>query len=386
MKAYAAIKILCVDDQPANLIALHSIFKDEEYELIDAKSGAMAIGLAENEDFAVILLDVQMPVMDGYQTARLIRQKAQASATPIIFITAGYPSEEQTLEGYDAGAIDYLFKPLNVDVLRAKVAAFVELHKARVDISRLRNTEQALRKAIQVRDEFLSIASHEFKTPITPLQLQMQGFIRLIDTGKLHETSTETLRYMLEISDVQVGKLARLIEQLLNVSQIDEGRLNLRLEEVDLEEVIREGVGQLHHQLEASECQLILNLEPNIRGTWDRVRLEQVVLNLLNNSIKYAAGKQIEVSTTSTDGTAKIIVKDEGMGIAQENHLRIFERFERAVPLKNYGGLGLGLYVSREIVARHSGKIYVESKPGQGAKFTVELPKHAEAAALSSVY
>lgn len=376
--AAEAIKILCVDDQAANLIALHSIFKDSGYVMVDAKSGREAINYARDEDFAMILLDVQMPILDGFQTARLIRQIDRAKSTPIIFITASYPSEEHALQGYEAGAIDYLFKPLNVEVLRAKVSAFVDLYKAKIDISHLRKAERALRKAVQVRDEFLSIASHEFKTPITPLQLQMQGFIRMIDTGKLLETPIETLRYMLEISDVQVSKLARLIEQLLNVAQIDEGQLNLRLEEVDLGEIIRDGVGQLHHQLAASDCRLSLQLEPNIRGNWDRVRLEQVFLNLLNNSIKYAAGKRIEVSTMLEDGAVKIIVRDEGMGIAKENHQRIFERFERAVPLKNYGGLGLGLYVSSEIVKRHSGKIYVESEPGEGAKFIVELPQNVE--------
>jgi signal transduction histidine kinase len=373
------IKILCVDDQAANLVALRSIFANDGYEIVEARSGREAIGWVESEDFAMVLLDVQMPVMDGYQTARLIRQVDRSKGTPILFITAGYPSEEQALEGYEAGAIDYLFKPLNIRVLRAKVSAFVDLYRAKVDVRRLREAERALRKAVQVRDEFLSIASHEFKTPITPLQLQMQGFMRMIDTGKLLEMPVETLRYMLEISDVQVAKLARLIEQLLNVSQIDEGQLTLRLEQVDLSELVREAVRQLSHQLEASNCQIELRLEANLTGTWDRIRLEQVMLNLLNNSIKYAAGKKIEIFTESSGEGARLIVKDQGMGIAKENHTRIFERFERAVPVKNYGGLGLGLYVSREIVRRHAGKIYVESEPGAGAKFTVELPQNSSA-------
>jgi len=367
-------RILCVDDRRTNLLALRAAFALPDYEVVDAESGAEALALTEKFDFAVILLDVQMPVMDGFQTAKLIRQTARSKNTPIIFLTANYPNEQHALLGYEAGAVDYLFKPFNIEVLRAKVAVFVDLFRTKVDIKHLQEAERALKQAVQVRDDFLSIASHELKTPITPLQLQIQGFIRMIETGSIATTPPEKLKHMLAVSDSQVSRLGRLIEQLLDISRINEGRLDLQLQTTNFAEVVRVALEALVHEIEASECKLILDLDPNIEGTWDKFRLEQVVINLLANAMKYGCGRPIRILLSRHQNQARFAVIDAGIGIAKEDHLRIFERFERAVPNRNYGGLGLGLYISRQIVEFHRGTIAVESAPGQGAVFTVELP------------
>lgn len=371
---FAKAKILCVDDQPANLTALEGVLGRQAYELVFAGSGPEAIEKVKQDDFAAILLDVQMPGMDGFQTARAIHGLERSRVTPIIFLTAIYPSESYALQGYEAGAIDYLFKPLNPEILRAKVAAFVALWRARVDIKELKAAEAALRSSLKTRDEFLSVASHELKTPITPLQLQLQGFMRLIETGRLGTVPNEQLMEMLGISDAQVGRLSRLIEQLLNITRIDESRFDLDRAEVSLNELIGNVVELMRHQVSAAGCVLELNLGPDVSGDWDPLRLEQVLTNLLVNAVKYAQGGRIEIASGSGDGLAWFSVKDDGMGIAKEDQGRIFGRFERAVPLKNFGGLGLGLYVSREIVKLHGGTISVESEPGRGARFHVELP------------
>lgn len=371
-------RILCVDDLPSNLLALHGVLGREDYELVDAASGEEALAKVEEQDFAAILMDAQMPGMDGFETARAIHGRDRSRVTPIIFLTAIYPSEHYALQGYEAGAIDYLFKPLNPEILKAKVAAFVALWRARVDISELRAAEAALRASLKTRDEFLSVASHELKTPITPLQLQLQGFMRLIETGRLGTVSNEQLVSMLGISDAQVTRLARLIEQLLNITRIDERRFELEPASVNLNELIRNGVELMRHQIAASGCALRLNLGAEVEGQWDPLRLEQVLMNLLANAMKYAQGGNIEISSGSSGGAAWFEVKDDGMGIAPEDQERIFGRFERAVPLKNFGGLGLGLYVSREIVWLHRGTISVRSKAGEGAAFRVELPVSTE--------
>jgi signal transduction histidine kinase len=249
-----------------------------------------------------------------------------------------------------------------------------ELHGLSVDITHLKNTEEALRKALRIRDEFLSIASHELKTPITPLQLQMQGFLRMIEKGRFQSVPVETLRSMLQISDSQVSRLSRLIDQLLDVSRMREGKLAINAEEVKLSELVHDVLRQVKHELDVAECAVVTHLDSTVIGMWDRLRIEQVVINLITNATRYAAGKPVKISVSHDADKAVLCVQDHGMGIDKKDQERIFERFERAVSVQNYGGLGLGLYISRQIVELHEGTIRVISEPGKGATFKVELP------------
>lgn len=372
------VKILCVDDQRSNLVALDVALRDSNYQLVQVGSGSEALKELAQSDFAVILLDVQMPVLDGYQTAKLIRQTERARHTPIIFLTANYPTDAHVSKGYQAGAVDYLFKPLNIEVLRAKIAVFADLFKTKVDIRELKKTEKALRQAVKVRDEFLSIASHELKTPVTPLQLQMEGIVRLMEQGKLQSLPAERLKVMVAISKAQVMRLCRVIDQLLDASRIGEGRFSIQTEPVHLNEIISSALEQLQLAIDAADCTVRLEVEPGILGNWDRFKLEQLVVNLLTNALKYSPGRPIAILGSSTPTQAVLAVTDQGIGIAPEDHVRIFERFERAVSSKNYGGLGLGLYISKQIVRLHQGEISVRSEPGKGATFVVKLPKNPD--------
>lgn len=496
---YFHAKILCVDDQEANLVSLAAALRNSDHEIALARSGAEALEYVGREDFAVVLLDVQMPEMDGFETARLIRRNERSKSTPIIFLTANYPSEQYAIRGYESGAVDYLFKPLNVDVLRAKVEVFVDLYRTKleireierrererkylnlvegirdgivwsvslkrnrftfmsrraeeitgyslgqwlsndelwdrflsketqerirtvfldrlnsderlalehqfkkpngdpiwfrtevhiekdiesgerelrglsVDITQLKRTEEALRTAIQIRDDFLSVASHELKTPITPLQLQMQGFVKMIEDSNIDKIPVDKLKHMLEVSDAQVKRLARVIGQLLDVTRLNEGRFNLDLHETELNSVVETVVEQLRYQLESSDCALSLDIPNIVRARVDRERMEQVLINLLINAMKYGSGNPIELSIKQTDQAIHLSVRDQGIGIAEEDQHRIFERFERAVSPNHYSGLGLGLYISKQIVELHKGSIHVESKIGNGSTFVVELP------------
>jgi PAS domain S-box-containing protein len=240
-----------------------------------------------------------------------------------------------------------------------------------VDNARLYREAQA---AVRVRDEFLSIASHELKTPLTSLQLQAQLLLRLANRGTLSAMEPGRVRAMLETSERQIKQLTRLIDDLLDITHISAGRLQITPGEVDLVEVARNVMEQFGVAAARAGCALTLRAEQPAIGHWDRARLEQVAGNLLSNAIKYGRGQPIEIAVTADAGRARLAVTDHGIGIAPHLHARIFERFERGVSAEHYGGLGLGLYIVRHIVESLGGAIRVESAPGAGATFTVELP------------
>jgi PAS domain S-box-containing protein len=228
-------------------------------------------------------------------------------------------------------------------------------------------------EAVRVRDEFLSIASHELRTPLTPLQIHFQ---RLLSPRRNDASlAPEQLQRILGRCERQVHRLQALIDNLLDVSRISSGRLRLQLETVDLAEIVREVSGRFAEELAAAECQLLLDGATPVMGQWDRLRLEQVVTNVLGNAIKYGGGKPIEIKVEATPEGARLRIADHGIGIPDGDLTRIFQRFQRAVSARSYGGMGLGLYITRQIIDAHCGAIQVESRPGEGSVFVVELPR-----------
>ncbi|MCY1042360.1 PAS domain S-box protein [Corallococcus sp. bb12-1] len=226
-------------------------------------------------------------------------------------------------------------------------------------------------ESIRARDEFLSIASHELKTPLTSMKLRVQQMESALKRPQ--PLPMDKVSRMLEVFEDQLRRLSQLAEHLLDVSRIHDQRLDLRREEMDLVAVAREVTGHLAAQLQNAGCALEWVAPEPVRGHWDRLRLEQVLLNLLTNAMKYGEGRPIHLEVTRHAQGARLIVEDHGLGIPSEAQGRIFERFERAAS-RNYGGLGLGLFITRQIVEAHGGSIRVESTPGLGAKFIVELP------------
>ena len=223
--------------------------------------------------------------------------------------------------------------------------------------------------ALQARDEFISVAAHELRTPLTALQLKIQGITTTIQNGQVGKAAQRV-----EGALRQVERLAELVERLLDVSRMARGRLMLAPEETDLTAVVGQVVEDFREPASQAGSPLRFNHQGSVVGIWDRARLEQVVVNLLSNAIKYGAGKEIDVAVESGDNSASLVVTDRGIGIPSEDIPRIFTRFERAAPVQHYGGLGLGLYVARNIVEVHGGTIEVSSRPGLGSTFTVQLP------------
>jgi signal transduction histidine kinase len=232
---------------------------------------------------------------------------------------------------------------------------------------------QQAQAAIAARDEFLQIAAHELKTPLTPLSTQVQTLVR---QARASEPGLPAARFEADLAATSrhVQRLTRLVDQLLDVSQLGAGPPLLTYEACDLAELVPEITTGLAAQAAEAGCTLDVRVPDHVRGAWDRGRVGQVLVNLLSNAIKFGAGKPIEVTLAQVGPTARLQVRDHGSGIAAADRDRIFERFERAVSLRHYGGFGVGLWVAREIVLAHGGALTMASSPGAGATFTVELP------------
>ena len=229
-------------------------------------------------------------------------------------------------------------------------------------------------KAVAIREEFLSIASHELKTPLTALTLQIQLINRLVKQERFKDLSHEKRSLLTRLSEQNLQRFSKLIDDLLDVTRISRGHLIIKKEEINLTELIKEVIDRFQMELLSSGSDIEFKYDNDVIGFWERLRIDQVVTNLLSNAIKFGEGKKIIIDLHVSHDTAKLSVQDFGIGISKENQIRIFEQFERAVSSKSFGGLGLGLYIVKQIVEGHGGSITVESEPGKGSKFVVELP------------
>jgi PAS domain S-box-containing protein len=250
--------------------------------------------------------------------------------------------------------------------------------RKRAEEERTRMVED-LRNALRARDEFLAIASHELRTPLTPLKAQVQSLRRQLQRGDPSTLPAGRIDQALASLDRQVDRLDALVENLLDVSRLTRGQLDLRVEDVDLSALVSEVVERFRPEILAARAPIELCLAADLVGRWDRTRLEQVFTNLLTNALKYARGAPIKVVTELHADAARLIVQDRGIGIAPEHHQRIFQPFERAVSYLNISGFGLGLYIVHQIVDAHGGRICLESEPGHGTTFTIDLPLQPDA-------
>ncbi len=243
-----------------------------------------------------------------------------------------------------------------------------------IDNSTQKRAQAELQMAVRIRDEFLSIASHELKTPLTTLSLQSQLKRRRFENGDLLGAAPERVEKMLDTESRQLDRLTRLIDDMLDISRLSSGRLAIRSEPLDLSELVRSVTESVRPQFEAQKTRLVTHVSPGVRIEGDAFRIEQAVMNLITNALKYGRREPVEIRLEQVDHHARIDVRDRGRGIAPEDLERIFQRFERAGHSGDVPGLGLGLYISREIVRGHGGTIAVQSRPGEGSTFTIALP------------
>jgi len=401
------VNILLVDDQQENLLALEAVLEDLGENLVRARSGAEALRRMLEAEFAVVLLDVQMPDMDGFETARLIRERDRSRTTPIIFLTAINTSEAHVYRGYGLGAVDYLFKPFVPEALKAKVAAFVaicrqarqlqeeierrrrveeEVRRLNADLERrvgertaeLRASNQELAAAARHKDQFLSMLAHELRNPIGALS----NALHVLETAR---PDTPPYRRAREIALRQLRHQTRMVDDLLDVSRINRGKIQLREEPLDFVSLVADAVEDYRSVLQ--QAGLSLRFEAGlsdgkrpvlVRG--DATRLVQVLSNLLDNAMKFTprgGSVLLRVTPDWEAHTVELCVSDTGVGISPEVLPDVFEPFRQADSSldRTRGGLGLGLALVRGLIELHGGEVAVRSEGlERGTEFAVRLP------------
>nr|WP_180206421.1 hybrid sensor histidine kinase/response regulator [Pseudomonas sp. SbOxS1]NYU06660.1 hybrid sensor histidine kinase/response regulator [Pseudomonas sp. SbOxS1] len=385
-------KLLIVDDLPENLLALEALIKREDRIVYKALSADEALSLLLQHEFAMAILDVQMPGMNGFELAELMRGTEKTRNIPIVFVSAAGRELNYAFKGYESGAVDFLHKPLDIQAVKSKVNVFVDLYrqskamKQQVEaleqsrreqealLKQLRSTQLELEQAVRMRDDFMSIVAHEVRTPLNGLILETQLRKMHLARDNAAAFTLDKMHAMVDRDERQIKSLIRLIEDMLDVSRIRTGKLSIRPTHFDLAALVRGLLHNFAQQIEAAEASVSLDADQPVMGDWDEFRIEQVISNLLTNALRYGAKSPISLRVYSENGEARVEVRDYGIGISEENQQRIFQQFERVSANHAAAGLGLGLFISEQIVAAHGGTITVESRIGEGALFRVCLP------------
>ncbi|MXI49357.1 response regulator [Pseudomonas moraviensis] len=385
-------KLLIVDDLPENLLALEALIKREDRTVYKALSADEALSLLLQHEFAMAILDVQMPGMNGFELAELMRGTEKTKNIPIIFVSAAGRELNYAFKGYESGAVDFLHKPLDIHAVKSKVNVFVDLYrqskamKQQVEaleqarreqealLQQLQSTQLELEQAVRMRDDFMSIVAHEVRTPLNGLILETQLRKMHLARDNAAAFTLDKMQAMVDRDERQIKSLIRLIEDMLDVSRIRTGKLSIRPNRFDLVQLVSNLLQNFAPQMEAAETSVSFEASASVEGCWDEFRIEQVVSNLLTNALRYGGRSPIQVRVYREDDEARVEVQDHGIGISAENQKRIFQQFERVSAKTVVAGLGLGLFISEQIVAAHGGSIVVESEINEGALFRVCLP------------
>jgi len=379
------VNILLVDDQPANLVALEAMLQGLGQNLIRAESGREALKSLLTHDFAVILLDVKMPDMDGFETAALIRQRDRSRHTPILFLTAADSTPTQAMRGYAVGAVDYLVKPVVPEFVRSKVAVFVELAKKNEMLRRqaalLARSEQAALELAEARAElvrdlehknrelesFSYAVSHDLRAPLR----RIDSFSRAVLESQGHRLDEAGQKFLSRVREAS-QHMSQLIDDVLHLSKVT--RAEMREQEVDLSELVAATVARLREAEPSRSADV--RIRPGVVVTGDGQLLRIALGNLLENAWKFTGkqpGTRIEFGVTQTSGEPTYFIRDNGAGFDMTYATRLFGPFQRLHSDNDFAGSGIGLATVQRIIHRHGGRVWAEGLVGQGATFYFTL-------------
>lgn len=380
------VSFLLVDDLEENLLSLEALLRREGLVLLKARSGDQALELLLQHDVALALIDVQMPGLNGFELAELMRGNERTRRVPIIFVTAGAANGQRRFQGYEAGAVDFIQKPIEPDILRSKAEVFFELYRQRQQISAQRDEleghTQALKEADRRKDEFLATLAHELRNPLAPLR----NGLDILRQNPNREGAAD----IRDMMDRQLTHLVRLIDDLLDVSRVSQGKIDLRKETLNIRDVIVSAVEASRPLIDRGGHSLTIDIpEVSLWVEADKTRLSQAVGNLLNNAAKYTpAGGSIAITASQENQSVVIRVADTGVGIPREMQSQVFQLFTQIGDQLNrsQGGLGIGLALVRQLVELHGGTVAASSSgAGKGSVFTIKLPLVAAAVEAATI-
>ena len=389
------VNILMVDDSPDKLLAMESILESLGQNLVKVPSGEEALRILLRQDFALILLDVNMPGMDGFETAQMIRKRKSMERIPIIFVTALSTTDADVFKGYQFGAVDYILTPIVPEILRTKVGVFIDLWKQRRELEARAEALRIANEDLAERAQQLSLANRELESFCYTIAHDLRAPLRAMEglTALLLEEYTEKLDpsaqdYGLRIRTA-AARMDQMIQELLAYSRLS--LLSIEAQPVQLSSAIKDALSQLTWDLEQRNATITVKESPHyLLGNY--AILVQVLVNLISNALKFVQeGKTPEISIHDqlNDGMLRVWVEDNGIGIAPEHQDRIFRIFERLHGRENYAGTGVGLAIVYKSVQRMNGRVGLESDLGKGSRFWFELPacppsEHPELANASS--
>jgi len=387
-------KILIVDDTESNLQLIQAIFRKTNIEVVLASSGKEALALVLEHTFAVILLDVRMPELNGFETAEKLQSDKLTSSIPIIFVTASKFDDENIYQGYLSGAVDYIFKPINTHALLSKVNVFLKLSKTTIELKnqkelleikvseRTKSLENALKQAElanRAKSQFLANMSHELRTPMHAILSFSQLGLKRIEQSEFSKLK----KYFSNIKQSS-ERLSVLLEDLLDLSQLESGKMKIQPSQNDLVALLEDCKKEISPLLNEKALTIELNSPKKLSFLFDKRTIHQVIINLLSNAIKYSKyNGEIKITLKQSSiqlnekkqAIIELTVKDDGIGIPEKELQDIFNSFIQSTKtVSQAGGTGLGLSICNEIIKVHKGKIWAENNQKSGATFFVQLP------------
>ncbi len=386
MSNFITPKILIVDDLVENLISLEAILDDFDIEIVRALSGVEALKLAMKEEFALVILDVQMPEMNGYETLEMMRQRKKTRLLPVIFVSAIHQSDLHIIKGIETGAVDFIPKPVIPDILRGKVRVFLDLYLQRVRLDHLlEEMEEAninlkiakdrAEKATRVKSMFLANMSHEIRTPLNGVI----GISKVLQKSELNNEQNDLLNIITKSGE----NLLLIINDILDFSKIESGQIQLESISFQLEELVENVYQLMKFKAEEKKIDLNYTIDKDVPRILcgDPLRINQILINLVNNAIKFTHHGKVEIHIELIDNyehVPRILFRviDTGIGISEEGKQLLFKEFHQTESSmsRRYGGTGLGLAISKNLVNLMNGEINVESEEGKGSEFSFRLP------------